>query len=82
MSLISNIVKFAPKVEDAVLGFLPASVANTVRGARKAIYSVATASVGVLAGLGELPLPAPVSAIVAAASVVATGIVTYWAPNA
>ncbi|OMC55357.1 hypothetical protein A5747_13255 [Mycobacterium sp. IS-836] len=82
MSFLTEALKFGPKVLDAAVGFLPAPVANTIRSARKAIVAVAGASLGVLAALDKLPLPPQVEGIVSVVSVVATGIVTYWTPNA
>lgn len=78
-SVAVTALKFAPKVYDAVVGFLPAGWQSVASTARHAIVAAAGVALSVTAAAQALPLPASVQAVVAVVSGVATVITTYWA---
>ncbi len=79
---ITKAVMAVATVVDAVVGLLPDPLAAKVRESRKAIATFAGGSLGFLAALNELPLPANVAPVVAAGIVLATAVVVYLTPNA
>lgn len=82
MSKITEWVKGIGAILGVLLDVLPAPWAAKVRESRKAIAAVAGSVAAVLSIVVVLPLAASVTPWVTVALLVATGIVTYWVPNA
>lgn len=82
MSKITEWVKGIGAILGILLDVLPVSWATKVRESRKAIVAVAGSVAAVLSIAVALPLSATVAPYLTVALLVATGVATYWVPNA